>query len=247
MSTITGDEVEKSHEPGPGHEDVMERVSVVARSLAEETGLQATLDRTVDHAVQLIEGCDAAGVSLVVSRKRIETVALTDDLARRGDERQYELDEGPCLTAIRDAEIVWTPDLENDPRWPRWSPWAVEELGVRSMLCVQLYTAASTHGALNLYSRERDAFPRADHPLATMFATVAVMALKGARTTEELQSAIHTRNIIGQAQGIIMERYQMSAEQAFSVLSRVSQESNVKLNEIAAQVAARREIPGLAR
>ncbi|PFG33176.1 GAF and ANTAR domain-containing protein [Sanguibacter antarcticus] len=246
MSTIDLSEIDEPGTPGLGGDEVVRRVGVVARSLAEESGLQPMLDRTVEHAVQLLEGCHSAGISLVVARGRIETVALTDDLARRGDERQYELDEGPCLTAVRDAEIVWAPDLANDARWPRWAPWAVENLGVRSMLCIQLYTAVDKHGALNLYSRDRDAFPLVDHPVATMFATVAAMSLKSARTTEELQSALHTRNIIGQAQGIIMERYSVGAEQAFSVLSRVSQETNMKLSVVATQVAAQRVIPGLA-
>lgn len=244
MSTIDLPQTDAGS-PEDGRTDVLQRVSVVARSLAEESGLQPTLDRTVEHAVRLLDGCQSAGISLVVARRRIETVALTDELARRGDERQYQLDEGPCLSAIRDAEVVWAPDLANDTRWPRWAPWAVENLGVRSMLCIQLYTAADKHGALNLYSRERDAFPPEDHPLATMFATAAAMALKGAQTAEELHSAIHTRNIIGQAQGIIMERYSVTSDQAFAVLSRVSQESNVKLAEIAAQVASQRVIPGM--
>ena len=245
MSAIDPPQPDEPSRPEDGHADVLRRVSVVARSLAEESGLQPTLERTVEHAVRLVDGCHSAGISLVVSRERIETVALSDDLARRGDERQYQLDEGPCLSAIRDAEVVWAPDLANDRRWPRWGPWAVENLGVRSMLCIQLYTAANRHGALNLYSQDRDAFPPAEHPLATMFAAAAAMALKGAQTAEELHSAIHTRTIIGQAQGIIMERYSVSSDQAFAVLSRVSQESNVKLHEIATQVATRRVIPGM--
>lgn len=246
MSTIDLPQTDDPDRTRTGPDDVVRRVSAVARSLSAEVGLQPTLDRTVEQAVQLIDGCDSAGISLMVSKQRIETVALTDGLAREGDDRQYELGEGPCLTAVRDAEIVWVPDLADDPRWPRWAPWAVENLGIRSMLCIQLYTSADKHGALNLYSQERDGFPLADHPVATMFATVAAMALVSARTTEQLESALHTRNIIGQAQGIIMERYAVGSDQAFAVLSRVSQETNMKLNLVAAQVVSQRVIPGVA-
>jgi transcriptional regulator with GAF, ATPase, and Fis domain len=224
---------------------IVDRVAAAARSLAEQPGLEQTLEHTVQQAVALVEGCEAAGVSLMKGRTSVTTAAQSDPLVERGDLMQYELDEGPCLDAIREAELVWSDDLAQDPRWPRWAPWAVKELGVRSMLCVQLYTSATTHGALNLYSTEAHAFPRSAHPVAAMFGTVAVVALQGARTSDELHSALHTRNLIGQAQGIMMERYGVTAAQAFSVLSRVSQDSNVKLVEIARQVTENREVPGL--
>ncbi|MBI9116180.1 GAF and ANTAR domain-containing protein [Sanguibacter suaedae] len=224
---------------------IVDRVAAAARSLAEQPGLEQTLEHAVQQAVALVEGCEAAGVSLMTGRTSVTTAAQSDPLVERGDVKQYELDEGPCLDAIREAELVWSDDLAQDPRWPRWAPWAVKELGVRSMLCVQLYTSATKHGALNLYSTEPHAFPRSAHPVAAMFGTIAVVALQGARTSDELHSALHSRNLIGQAQGIMMERFGVSAAQAFSVLSRVSQDSNVKLVEIARQVTENREVPGL--
>ncbi|GII98903.1 GAF domain-containing protein [Sediminihabitans luteus] len=215
------------------------------RALADEPSLQQTLDRTVELAVAMIDGCASAGVSLVVRRGSIETPAASDGVAARGDQLQYELDEGPCLDAIRRAEVVATPDLSDDPRWARWGSRVVDELGVRSMLCVQLFTTDARHGALNLYGTEPGAFSEDVYPLATTFAAVAAAALDAARTEEQLSSAVQTRTIIGQAQGIMMERYGVSAAQAFSVLSRLSQDGNVKLAEIARRVVDERTVPGL--
>ncbi|ROS73301.1 GAF and ANTAR domain-containing protein [Cellulomonas sp. PhB143] len=214
------------------------------RTLADEPSLEQTLARTAELAVALVDGCDAAGISFVARGGRIETPAATDDVARRGDELQYALGEGPCLDAVRDAEVVSAPDLADDPRWSRWGSRVVEELGVRSMLCVQLFTTETRHGALNLYATEPHAFPEGDYYLATTFAAVAAAAVAAARTEEQLESAVQTRTIIGQAQGLMMERYKISATQAFSVLSRLSQEGNVRLADVARRVVDERTLPG---
>ncbi|ROS73318.1 GAF and ANTAR domain-containing protein [Cellulomonas sp. PhB143] len=218
-------------------------VARATRQLTSEPTLQDTLDRTVELAVEMIEGCDAAGISMVERAGKIDTPAASDQLARRGDELQYELGEGPCLDAIRESEMISTPDLADDPRWRTWGERAVSELGVGSMLCLQLYTSDTTHGALNLYSRERDGLRADVHPVASTLAALAAAAYENARTTDQLRSAIHTRTIIGQAQGIVMERFNVSASQAFSILSRLSQESNTKLVEVARRIADDRMLP----
>lgn len=216
-----------------------------ARVLADEPTLQATLDRIVELAVTMIDGCDSAAISLVVRRGKIDTPASSDEIGTRGDELQYELGEGPCLDAVREHELVHTADLRSDSRWAEWGARVSEELGVQAMLCVQLFTTESTHGALNLYGRQSRAFDGTDHTLATTFAAVAAAALDAARTEEQLQSAVQGRTVIGQAQGICMERYGISAQRAFDVLSRLSQESNVKLVDVAHRVVRERAVPGL--
>ncbi|QDW63383.1 GAF and ANTAR domain-containing protein [Oerskovia sp. KBS0722] len=218
-------------------------IASAARTLAEEPSLQETLDRTVELAVAMVEGCDAAGISLVTRKGRIETPAASHDLARRGDELQYALNEGPCLDAIRETDLVRTNDLAAEPRWQQWADQVHEELGVRSMLCVQLFTSETSHGALNLYSRSTGAFPATALSIVSTFAAVAAAALTAARTEEQLTSAVQTRTVIGQAQGILMERYQLSPQRAFSVLSRVSQDSNVKLYDLAREVVETRKFP----
>ncbi|MET4223066.1 GAF and ANTAR domain-containing protein [Oerskovia enterophila] len=218
-------------------------VAAAARTLAEEPSLQETLDRIVELAVTMVDGCDAAGISLVTRKGQIETPAASHALARRGDELQYALNEGPCLDAIRETDLVRTDDLATEPRWQRWADQVQDELGVRSMLCVQLFTSETSHGALNLYSRSVAAFPATTLSMVSTFAAVAAAALTAARTEEQLTSAVQTRTVIGQAQGILMERYQLSAQRAFGVLSRVSQDSNIKLYDLARQVVETRVLP----
>ncbi len=220
------------------------RVADAARALADEPTLQQTLDRVVELAVTMIDGCESAGISLV-TRGRIESPAVSDPLVARGDELQYELGEGPCLDAIHDSSLVEARDVAADSRWPRWAPKVADELGVRSMLCVQLYTSETAHGALNMYATTPDAFGTEDHHLASTFAAVAAAAISAARTEEQLQSAVQTRTLIGQAQGILMERFTLSASRAFAVLSRVSQDSNVKLVDVARQIVDTRRVPGI--
>ncbi|MCB7136109.1 GAF and ANTAR domain-containing protein [Cellulosimicrobium marinum] len=223
---------------------ISRRVADAARALADEPTLQQTLDRVVELAVSMVDGCESAGISLV-TRRRIESPAVTDPDVARGDELQYALDEGPCLDAIRETSVVESGDVETDARWPRWAPRVADELGVRSMLCVQLYTSSEAHGALNMYSTRRDAFELDDQHLAATFAAVAAAAISAARTEEQLQSAVQTRTLIGQAQGILMERFSLTPGRAFAVLSRVSQDANIKLVEIAREIVDTRRVPGL--
>jgi len=221
-----------------------DRVAAAARLLAVEPSVQETLDGIVELAVSMVPGCAAAGISLI-TRREITTAAATDQAVRLGDEMQYELDEGPCLDAVRSEEVVRSDDVVADSRWPRWGPAVTERLGVRSMLCLQLYTTETKHGALNLYATEPGAFSAADQALAGTFAAVAAAALQAAQTEEQLASAVASRTLIGQAQGVIMERYGLSAPNAFSVLSRISQDSNTKLAVVAEQIVATRRIPGI--
>ncbi|MBD8078711.1 GAF and ANTAR domain-containing protein [Cellulosimicrobium arenosum] len=223
---------------------VPDLVADAARVLADEPTLQQTLERAVELAVKMVDGCESAGVSLV-TRGRIESPAVSDALVARGDELQYELGEGPCLDAVRDHAFVESPDVAADDRWSVWGPKVRAELGVRSMLCVQLYTSSTAHGALNLYSSEPDRFGHDAQQLATTFAAVAAAAISAARTEDQLQSAVQTRTLIGQAQGIVMERYSLTAARAFAVLSRVSQDANIKLVDIAREIVLTRRIPGV--
>lgn len=227
----------------PSEVPVADQLAAAARRLADEPSVQETLQGIADLAVAMVDGCSASGISQVRDRE-ITTTAATDPGVRAGDRMQYELDEGPCLDAVRLAEVVHSTDVAADQRWPRWAPAVEAQLGVKSMLCVQLYTSATTHGALNLYATETDAFTPADVDLASSFAAVAAAALQAAQTEEQLASSVTSRTVIGQAQGIVMERFDISAENAFSLLSRLSQDSNVKLVSVAQQIVTTRRLPG---
>ena len=114
------------------------------------------------------------------------------------------------------------------------------------MLCVPLWVNERTLGALSLYSPEPGAFSDYDMKVAETFATLAALALSRAQQREQFTGAIVSRDVIGQAKGIIMERYQVSAEAAFSLLTRLSQERNVKLYKVASDIAETRQIPDTA-
>ena len=218
--------------------DPWDHFAETAREMNVSVGIQDTLDAAVHAAVALIKPVEAACVSLVRRGGRIETQAASDDMCRRADELQIELDEGPCLQTIRDEETVVVRDLSSEPRWPTWSARAAEELGVRSMLCMQLYVAEDdTMGALSLYSKQWDAFDDYDVRI-TALALAAHVAVAATSTQESdgLHSALASRTVIGQAQGMLIQRYELTPELAFSVLTRASQHSNRKLHVIAAQM-----------
>ncbi len=216
--------------------DLAETFAEVARALTVERSVQATLEKIVELAVSTVDGCDHAGVSLVESG-RVRTPAASDDVPRLVDTVQYETGEGPCLDAIREHEVFQTDDLTKEPRWPNFSRRAAEKSGVSSMLCYRLFVEADTMGALNLYSKERNAFDAEDRAVGSIFAAHASVALSAARQKDQLEQAIETRDLIGQAKGILMARQDVTAEQAFDMLRRGSQRLNIKLRDLARQVA----------
>jgi GAF domain-containing protein len=139
---------------------------------------------------------------------------------------------------------VSVPDLASEQRWPDFSARAAA-LGVGSMLSFQLFVEGDNLGALNLYSSESDAFDDESEQVGLLFASHAAVAFADAQKLDQLNSAVETRDLIGQAKGILMERYRISAEQAFRVLTRVSQQRNRKLRDLAAELADTRHLAGL--
>lgn len=201
-----------------------------------------TVQATAEAARQLVD-CDAVGVMLV-SDGQVESAGVTDDWVVDADRLQMKLDEGPCLSALAEGEIFRLADTLTDPRWPEWGPAIEREFGIRSVLSVRL--ARHSHrvvGSLNFYSRRIDAFDLEDEAMGRNLALHAAIALGTARREARFQEAVDGRTLIGQAQGILMSMYQLSAEQAFAVLVRYSQQRNVKLRAVAEDVIERRGIP----
>jgi GAF domain-containing protein len=229
-----------------GKQDFEERLAAIARELLNEPDMQRTLQRAVDAAAENLGGVWAS-VSLVRRRREVETPARSDDRAARADQLQYDLEEGPCLDAIWEQETFQIDDMTTEERYPRWSRAVADELGIRSSLSLQLFTDAeqSSLGALNLYSPGTGAFDDAEtRGEAHAFAAQAAVALRSAQTEAHLRSAMTTRTLIGQAQGILMERLKLTPDQAFAVLSRLSQERNEKVREVARRLVETGEIPG---
>jgi transcriptional regulator with GAF, ATPase, and Fis domain len=215
--------------PGGGSADAF---AEIARALLAEGDVQHTLQKICDLAVETIDGCDHAGISFLKGRK-VDTPAASDDVPRKVDAIQYEVAEGPCLDAIRDNHVFETGDLGHERRWPHFATRAQEETGITSMLCFRLFVAGDTLGALNLYSKANDAFGEESRTVGLVFASHAAVALSNAMHGEQMEEALQSRDLIGQAKGMLMAREGVSAEQAFDMLRRASQRLNVKLRDVA--------------
>lgn len=211
--------------------------SETARILFSAGSVNSTLGQVVTVAVQTIEGCDYAGLFLVEGEV-VVTPVLTDPIVGVVDALQQETGEGPCLDAIAQGIMVYGDDLNGDTRWPNFGPKAAQK-GIRSALALPL-TTNGTAGAVNLYAAYPSAFGVVDRAKGVILSSLASVALAAAhlfedeeRRIDNLHSALSSREIIGQAQGILMERERIAADQAFDVLRRASQYLNVKLREVA--------------
>ncbi len=206
----------------------------LVETLQKEKSREATLEAATALAAQMVPGCDYAGVT-ITHHKRFETAAPTDQLVLELDRKQYEIAEGPSIEAARTDEFVLIADTSDEPRWPRWSPFAAQA-GIGSVLSVHLGTIARSVGALNLYSRNRRAFDADARFTAHIFAVHAAGCIVAADKEEGLTIALRSRHQIGLAQGMLMARYQLSEEQAFRFLVRTSQSNNVKVHDLARDV-----------
>lgn len=212
-----------------------DQLADAARSMQGWASTQLTLERVVLVATEMIQACDLVGISIVHS-DRIDTPVGSDEKLNRIDELQFVLKEGPCFDALHLQEMVHSGDLANDRRWPNWGPLVASEVGVVSIVSYCLYTTRDTLGAMNLYSTEPDAFDSDDINNGHALAVHVGVALAASQNAEHLEMAIINRTSIGRAEGILMERFGIPADQAFAVLRRVSQSRNVKLNRVAEEL-----------
>ena len=212
--------------------DALERLS---QSLTPGD-LDATLTRITAAAVELIPEVQYASLSVKQADGSLETVAPTHDVVVDVDAAQYELQEGPCYAAAVETVHVVAPNLAADSRFPRYGKLAVER-GIRAQAGIRLFDAPASNGALNLYSTSVGAFQDIN-TVGRLFAHHAATAISYAHEITQLKDAISTRGTIGQAVGILMERYDLNDQRAFSLLTRLSQHRNVKLRLIAEEVVA---------
>ncbi len=216
--------------------DVAKALAVAARTLNVQESLEETLSVIAEVARSSIPGFDHVGISTLDRHGKPQTQAATGQLVWDLDSVQYGLEEGPCVDSLHEASVVSAPHIRSDQRWPRYVPLAVER-GLQSQLAVKLsLDDHRTIGGLNLYSTvSADVHPEAEH-IAELFAAHAAIALGHARDREHLNEALHSRKVIGQALGILMERYSMNEDRAFAFLVRASSTSNIKLREIAQEI-----------
>ncbi|WP_432511431.1 GAF and ANTAR domain-containing protein [Kineococcus sp. SYSU DK001] len=221
---------------GDGAEPVAAALAALARDLQREKAPVGVMQQVLDAAVAMVDGAGGGSISLVRGRRRIWSAAVTDDVARRVDAAQEDAGQGPCLDAMTAEPVVRTDDLGADPRWPALAAPA-RQLGVRSVLCFHLFVHGNTLGGLNLLSREPAAFDAESEAVGSMIAAHAAVALADAQQFDDLRTALGNRDLIGQAKGILMERFKVDADQAFAVLTRISQDRNVKLHHLAERLA----------
>jgi GAF domain-containing protein len=211
-----------------------EFLSQIALELNAELSMESTAELIAEYA-RLTTAADDSGLLFMRTHSSIETVAATSPRVVKLHQKQQELDEGPCLSALREDASYLVVDTETEERWPKWCQGAAE-LGIRSALSIRLRSITRTYGALNLYAETVGTFGQKDLAIAQNFARHASIAIASAYTQEGLQIAIDARTFVGQAQGILMARYKISADRAFEYLRRRSQQENVKLSDIAHEV-----------
>jgi len=226
--------------------DLEASVAEVAIALFAPGTVDATLRQIVRLAEHAVEGCDGAGV-MVVADGVVTTAAASNDFVVAIDDLQIAADEGPCVDACRTGDTFYAQDLLTESRWPSFAP-AGAAAGVRSILTFALSTGSPS--ALNLYGGLPAAFGAMDRASGHLFATLARLALDsaakraaGEKRADDLMEALRTREVIGQAQGILMERERITGYQAFSVLRQASQRMNLKLRDIAEALVETGESP----
>ncbi|MRK00509.1 MULTISPECIES: GAF and ANTAR domain-containing protein [Aeromicrobium] len=211
--------------------DVARMLADMALELEQDGNPTTMLDR-VSHYARLAVGAEDAGIMRVRSRKLVETPSATSSRVDQAHQLQAAFDQGPCLDAIKGRATYRSDDVASDLRWPQWGP-ASAELGIRSTVGVRLATRERGFGSLNVYADRPSAFTPADEQIIELLAAHATAAYSAADRAEGLSSALDSRTTIGQAQGILMQKFDIGSDAAFDFLKRISQHENKRLHAVA--------------
>jgi hypothetical protein len=225
-----------------GRDVLAGQLGSLARSLQHEADPDRILATMVRGAIDLIPGVDEGSISVVHDRRNVGSRAPSSALAKQLDALQGETGQGPCLDAMFMHQTVHVPNMASETRWPRFAHRAAEA-GAGSMLCFQLWVEGDNLGALNLYAGRAGAYTRESVHVGLLVAAHAAVAFAEAMKVEQLGEALATRDLIGQAKGILIERYKISADQAFTILDRSSSTTNMKLRDVAERLVLTGDIP----
>ncbi|MDT7803469.1 MAG: hypothetical protein QOI78_6902 [Actinomycetota bacterium] len=231
-------------------DEVTTALDQLAGTFEEEEELSLVLQRVCRQVVHAVPDAELASITLLRDGAPY-TAAATGDRAHRIDQAQYEAGQGPCLEAARTGELQRVEVTEAAQRWPEFTA-AAGESAVLGYLSTPLFIDCEYHGSLNLYDTGGNSFGALDAALLELYTTAAEAALRSARrrrtareTTTQLTAALTSRAVIDQAKGILMALHRVSADDAFELLVKASQERNVKLREVARQlVTSAGEDPG---
>ncbi|OBG21751.1 response regulator receiver protein [Mycolicibacterium celeriflavum] len=216
-------------------EDTHLRIAELVRGLYNRPDVDTVIAELAEHAAVEIPGAQYAGITITRKSKSVETPAATHLYPMLLDKIQQRHQEGPCLTAAWEKKIVYVADLETDDRFPCYRRDALAETPIRSIMAFQMFIEGETMGALNVYSEQPDSFDDQSRGVGLVFAAHSSVAWNAARRDEQFRRALASRDTIGQAKGMIMERYGVDAVQAFDLLRKLSQDSNVPLIKIATE------------
>jgi GAF domain-containing protein len=211
-------------------------VEQVVRTLRVPVGSAEELVSRICHeATRMVPGVRDVGVIVTDPDRNLLTVCASGPVPRQLDELQVETGTGPCLTAARKQIVVRMHDVAADTRWTEFCAAALDR-GVASMLCVPLFLDDQKLGTLSLYGEKPGAFRENVEPVARVLATLSAIALADSRHRERMDRALHNRDLIGQAKGILMARHGIGADAAFDMLRTHSQRTNSKLLAVVERV-----------
>ncbi len=218
----------------PAGADLARRMAELARATSGVRTPEEILANVTAAAVELIPAVNTAGI-LLIRGDGFESIAGTTEIPHQLDDLQMTFKEGPCMQAALDDVEVRTDDFRQERRWPKYSP-AVVEIGVLSGISFKLFTADRTAGALNLFGYQPHTWSTEDLVTGGVLAAHATTAILSHEHDAQLRTALLSRDQIGQAKGVIMERFGVDEDRAFNMLRRLSQENNTKLTEVARRV-----------
>jgi GAF domain-containing protein len=222
------------------------RMAELARALRSQRTSVATLAHVVQATSEMVKNTDDVSITVRHRDGRVETQAWVGELAVQADQLQQLTGEGPCVDTTWDAPMVLACDLPDDGMWPRWAASVSQQLEVRSVLCVRLFTHEDHElGALQLFSTHRDAFDAEAVDEVLGIAAHAAVALGAVMNLESMQFGLVRRTMIGQATGILMERYDLDQHAAFEVLRRTSKDVGRKVFDLAIELVEGRRPAGL--
>jgi len=225
--------VNPAEQSGLASWSVLERLGRILH--VREAALQPTLDAIAQAALETIAAAQYVGVNLL-DHGRFMPQAVIGEPPLALDVLQQETGVGLCIDASRDQLTVRVEDLAAGSPWPRFAELAIS-LGIRSVMCVPMWVDEQQLGSVSLCATAAFSFTGSDEVLGRLFGTQAALVLADASRAEQLRQAMATRDSIGQAKGILMERHRITADQAFAVLSEYSQRTNRRLAEVARHLA----------
>lgn len=212
----------------------------VARELhRHHTSVQRTLGAITSAALRIVPGAEGASTTMLLGRGRTRFDAPTDPLAAAVDDIQRDVDDGPSLRSIRENETVLVRDVRTENRFPSFTAVALRHGAIRSILSLTLDTGEALLGAMTVYSRTPGAFGTSSVDTSTALAAHAALALVHSSHEEQFVLALASRDTIGQAKGMIMERYDTDPQHAFDMLAAISQETNTPVNVLADRLTHR--------